>query len=110
MDAARAIGGTPLRVLLRHVLPNCIAPYIIIATAGLGGAILTEASLSFLGLGTPPPHPSWGGMLAGQARQYMERAPWLAIAPGVALSLVVFGFNLLGDALRDALDPRLRRG
>ena len=85
-----------------------MAPYLILASAGLGGAIITEASLSFLGVGTPPPEPSWGLMLSGTARQYLEKAPWLSLFPGVAISLAVFGFNLFGDALRDIWDPRLR--
>lgn len=108
IEAARAIGGGNLHIILRHILPNCVAPYIIVATAGLGWTILVESSLSFLGLGVPEPEPSWGGMLSGAGRQFMTTAPWLAIFPGVALSLAVFGFNLLGDALRDVLDPRLR--
>lgn len=95
-------------MLWRHVLPNILAPIIVVATVGLGNAILIEASLSFLGLGTQPPEPSWGNMLAGTARQYFEVAPWLALYPGVALSLAVLAFNLLGDSLRDVLDPRLR--
>ncbi|MFB9950495.1 ABC transporter permease [Rhizobium puerariae] len=103
--AARNLGLTNVRILLVHVLPNCIAPFIILATAGLGSAILSEASLSFLGLGTPPPEPSWGAMLSGKTQRYMIQAPWLAIAPGMAITIVVFGFNFLGDALRDVLDP-----
>ncbi|MBI4498095.1 MAG: ABC transporter permease [Chloroflexi bacterium] len=110
IDAARAVGATDSRILMFHMLPNAMAPYIILATAELGGAILIEASLSFLGLGTPPPHPSWGAMLSGAAQQYAQRAPWMAIFPGLAITGAVFGFNLLGDALRDVLDPRLRRG
>ncbi|MFH1486141.1 MAG: ABC transporter permease [Chloroflexota bacterium] len=110
VDAARAIGGSDVHIMLRHVLPNCVAPYIIVATAGLGWTILVESSLSFLGLGVPQPEPTWGGMLSGAGRQFATSAPWLAVFPGVALSLAVFGFNLLGDALRDVLDPRLRRG
>ncbi|MEK7872688.1 MAG: ABC transporter permease subunit, partial [Chloroflexota bacterium] len=85
------------------------APFIVIASTTMGLAILTEASLSFLGVGTPPPNPSWGAMLSGTGRSYVEIAPWLAIFPGLALTLTVFGFNLLGDALRDILDPRLRK-
>jgi len=110
IDAANAIGATGPRILFRHLLPNCFAPYLILVSAELGGAILTEASLSFLGLGVPPPNPSWGAMLSGAAQQYVERAPWMAIFPGLAISAVVFGFNIFGDALRDVLDPRLRRG
>jgi peptide/nickel transport system permease protein len=108
VEAARSIGASDVRIVMRHVLPNVLAPIIVLATAGLGGAILAEGSLSFLGLGTPPPTPSWGGMLSGSSRIYMERAPWLAIFPGLALTLAVLGFNTLGDALRDYLDPRLR--
>lgn len=110
IEAAKAIGAPGIRVLLRHMLPNCLAPWLILVSAELGGAILTEASLSFLGLGTPPPDPSWGAMLSGAAQQFMERAPWMAIFPGLAISAVVFGFNMFGDSLRDVLDPRLRRG
>lgn len=109
VEAARAVGSSGWRIVFRHVLPNCLAPYIVLATAELGAAIIVEASLSFLGLGTPPPEPSWGGMLAGSGRSYLERAPWIAIFPGLVMSLVVFGFNLLGDAVRDIWDPRLRR-
>jgi peptide/nickel transport system permease protein len=108
IEAARATGAGHGRIIRRHILPNIAAPVIVIATLGLGNAILAEASLSFLGLGVPPPDPSWGRMLSGSARTYMERAPWLAIFPGIALSLAVFGFNMFGDALRDLLDPRLR--
>ena len=108
MDAARAIGAGNLRIMIKHITPQCVAPWIIIATSALGIAILTEASLSFLGLGVPPPTPSWGGMLSGSARDYFIIAPWMAIWPGLGLSLAVYGFNLFGDALRDALDPRLR--
>lgn len=108
IEAARAVGATDLRIVIRHVLPNVAAPIIVLATAGLGGAILAEGSLSFLGLGTPQPTPSWGGMLSGSSRTYMEKAPWLAIFPGLALTIAVLGFNTLGDALRDHLDPRLR--
>jgi peptide/nickel transport system permease protein len=108
IEAARAIGCGHLRILLRHVLPNVLATIVVVATIGLGGVILAEAALSFLGYGVPPPHPSWGAMLSGTGRTYMYNAPWIAIWPGVAISLVVFGFNMLGDALRDVLDPRLR--
>jgi peptide/nickel transport system permease protein len=108
VEAGRAIGCTDSRLLFQHILPNCLSSYLILASAGLGNAILAEAALSFLGLGTPPPEPSWGTMLSGAAQQYVWRAPWMAIFPGVAISLAVFGFNLLGDALRDVLDPRLR--
>ena len=108
VDAARAIGANNVRIMVQHITPQCIAPFLIIATSALGIAILTEASLSYLGLGVPPPRPSWGGMLSGAARDYFILAPWMAIWPGVGLSLAVYGFNLFGDGLRDALDPRLR--
>ena len=104
-------GGTTCpnsRRYLLHILPNVTAPIIIIATAGLGSVILAEASLSFLGLGTPPPAPSWGGMLSGQAQQFGAQYPWLVVVPGAAITFAVLGFNLLGDALRDVWDPRLR--
>ena len=106
--AARSIGAGDIRIMLQHILPQVVAPWLIIASAGLGTAIIAEASLSFLGLGVPPPAPSWGGMLSGRARDYYAIAPWLAIWPGLAISLTVYGFNLFGDALRDVLDPRLR--
>lgn len=108
VESARAVGSSHLRVMFRHIVPNIVAPYLIVLTAQLGSAILVEASLSFLGLGTAEPTPSWGLMLSGGAPLYAEKAPWLAIFPGVAISLAVFGFNLFGDSLRDALDPRLR--
>ena len=106
--AAQSIGAGNLRIMFFHILPQCVAPWLIIATAALGTAIISEASLSFLGLGIPPPHPSWGGMLSGPARDFYAVAPWMAIWPGLAISLAVYGFNLFGDALRDVLDPRLR--
>ena len=108
VEAARAVGMSEFRIALRHVLPNTLAPLIVLATAQLGSAILTESSLSFLGLGIPEPHPSWGRMLSESAAEYVRTAPWLVIFPGIAISLAVFGTNLLGDALRDILDPRLR--
>jgi len=108
VEAARAIGMSEFRIAVRHVLPNTLAPLIVIMTAQLGAAILTEASLSFLGLGVPEPHPSWGRMLSESAAEYVRTAPWLVIFPGIAISLSVFGTNLFGDALRDILDPRLR--
>ncbi len=108
VEAAKAIGMSDLRIAIRHVLPNTLAPLIVLATAQLGAAILTEASLSFLGLGIPEPYPSWGRMLSESAAEYVRTAPWLVIFPGIAISLVVFGTNLLGDAARDLLDPRQR--
>lgn len=108
IEAARSMGSGHRRIVFQHILPNVMAPMIVMATAGFGGAILSEAALSFLGVGTPPPEPSWGIMLSGAAQQFIRVAPWMAIFPGIAISLVVFGFNLFGDALRDALDPRLR--
>jgi peptide/nickel transport system permease protein len=108
IEAAKAMGMGEMRIAFRHILPNTLAPLIVLATAGLGGAILTEASLSFLGLGVPEPHPSWGRMLSESAAEYVRTAPWLVIFPGLAISLAVFGTNLLGDAVRDLLDPRQR--
>ena len=108
VEAAKAIGMSETRIAIRHVLPNTMAPLIVLATAQLGSTILIEASLSFLGLGVPEPHPSWGRMLSESAAEYVRTAPWLVIFPGVAISFVVFGTNLLGDALRDLLDPRQR--
>jgi peptide/nickel transport system permease protein len=108
VEAARAVGSQHWRVMARHIIPNVMAPYLIMLTAQLGNAILVEASLSFLGLGTAEPTPSWGLMLSGSAAAYAEKAPWVAIFPGLAITLAVFGFNLFGDSLRDALDPKLR--
>jgi peptide/nickel transport system permease protein len=108
VEASRAAGASHLRTLARHVAPNILASVIIVASTSLGFVILVEAAVSFLGYGVPPPQPSWGGMLSATGRQYMMRAPWLSIFPGCALSLAVFGFNVLGDALRDLLDPRLK--
>jgi peptide/nickel transport system permease protein len=108
IEAAKSIGMSETRIALRHVLPNTIAPLIVLATAQLGSTILTEASLSFLGLGIPEPYPSWGRMLSESAVEYVRTAPWLVIFPGIAISLAVFGTNLFGDALRDILDPRQR--
>jgi peptide/nickel transport system permease protein len=110
VEAARALGAGHLRIMIRYLLPNVAATIIILATIGLGAAILAESALSFLGFGVPPPYPSWGAMLSGSGRSFMYRAPWMAIWPGAAISLAVFGFNMLGDALRDVLDPRLRGG
>jgi len=108
VEAARAMGMSEVRIALKHVLPNTLAPFIVLTTAQLGSAILVEAALSFLGLGIPEPYPSWGRMLAESAAEYMMQAPWLVIFPGLVISLLVFATNLLGDALRDLLDPRLR--
>ena len=108
IDAARASGYGHMRIILRHMLPNVMAPILIMGTAFLGEAILLEASLSFLGLGVQEPVAAWGLMLRGAAVEFAETAPWMAIFPGLAISLAVFGFNLFGDSLRDALDPRLR--
>jgi peptide/nickel transport system permease protein len=108
IEAARALGVRHARIAFRHILPNTFGPFVVLVTAQLGGAILAEAALSFLGLGVPEPHPSWGRMLSIAAAEYAQKAPWLVIYPGLAISLAVFGTNLLGDALRDGLDPRLR--
>jgi peptide/nickel transport system permease protein len=108
VEAARAVGMSELRIAVSHVLPNTLAPLIVLATAQLGSAILVESALSFLGLGVPEPHPSWGRMLSESAAEYVRTAPWLVIFPGIAISAVVFGTNLLGDAIRDMLDPRQR--
>ncbi|PYN02378.1 MAG: ABC transporter permease [Candidatus Rokuibacteriota bacterium] len=108
VEAARALGVRHVRIAFRHILPNTIGPFIVLCTAQLGSAILVEATLSFLTLGVPEPYPSWGRMLSVSAAEYAQKAPHLVLFPGVAISLVVFGSNLLGDALRDTLDPRLR--
>src|SRR5438067_3583220 len=108
IEAARALGVRHLRIAFRHILPNTVGPFIVLCTAQLGSAILVEATLSFLSLGVPEPYPSWGRMLSVSAAEYAQKAPHLVLFPGVAISLAVFGSNLLGDALRDVLDPRLR--
>ncbi|HZQ98683.1 MAG TPA: ABC transporter permease [Chloroflexota bacterium] len=110
VEAARCLGAGHGRVLVRHVLPNVFTTVIVLATVQLGAAILAESTLSFLGYGVPPPYPAWGSMLSGTGRAFMLQSPWLSIWPGLAISLAVFGFNVLGDALRDELDPRLRGG
>jgi peptide/nickel transport system permease protein len=110
VEAAHAIGCRHPRIILSHILPNVTAPILVIASIWLGNAILIEATLSFLGLGTQPPTPSWGLMLSSTGRAFMEQAPWLAVFPGLAISLAVLGFNLFGDTLRDAWDPKLRKG
>ena len=106
--SARAVGAGGWRIMIKHMIPNAFALYLVIVTFHLGGAIIAEASLSFLGVGSPPDVPSWGGMLSGAASQYVAIAPWLAVFPGAAIFIVVFSWNVLGDALRDVLDPRLR--
>ena len=106
--AAVASGASQWRIMFRHIAPNCLAPFLVVLTAGIGGAIIAEATLSFLGLGLPPPTASWGRDLQEGASRLIESAPWLSIFPGIAISLTVYGFNLLGDALRDVFDPRLR--
>jgi peptide/nickel transport system permease protein len=108
IESARALGAGHVRIMIRHILPNVAATIIVLATIGLGAFILAESALSFLGFGVPPPYPSWGGMLSGSGRAFFLDAPWIAIFPGLAISMAVFGFNMLGDALRDVLDPRLR--
>ena len=108
VDAVRAMGGSDLRLMFVHILPNVASTIIVLATLTLGRAILAEAVLSFLGVGIPPPQPAWGSMLSGVARTYFLAAPWMAIWPGVFISITVISWNLLGDALRDIMDPRLR--
>ena len=109
-QAADSIGSAKWRAFIRHVLPNIVAPLIIIFSINIGGAIMSEASLSFLGFGLPPETPSWGTLLSWEGRRYMEQAPWLALWPGLLLTLVVYSLNMFGDAMRDLLDPRLRGG
>jgi len=108
VEAALALGASGLRVVVRHIVPNTLAPLIVLTTAQMGSAILVEAALSFLGLGVPEPYPSWGRMLSVSAAEFAQRAPWVVIFPGAAISVVVFASNLLGDSLRDFFDPRLR--
>ena len=110
IEAARAVGVPTKRILIRHLLPNILPVEILGFSIGIGGMIMAEAGLSFLGFGLPPPIPSWGGMISGPGRTYMIRAPWMLLWPGIALSLVIYGINVLGDAMRDILDPRLRGG
>ncbi|MFC2021303.1 ABC transporter permease [Chloroflexota bacterium] len=110
VEAAVSVGCSPMRILTKHILPNIMAPLIILFSTRVPNVIITEASLSFLGFGIPPPTPSWGGMLSGAARNYMYVAPWIVIWPGIALSIVVYGVNMFGDAVRDLLDPRLIGG
>ncbi|MGH2588817.1 MAG: ABC transporter permease [Dehalococcoidia bacterium] len=110
VEAAYGTGASSLRIMARHILPNLMTVIIVVATARLGSAILVESALSFLGLGPPPPNPTWGSMLSGDAIYIMQTAWWLAVFPGAAITLVVLGFNLFGDALRDVLDPRMRGG
>ncbi len=108
VEAAHVVGGGHLHIILRHILPNVLPVIIVLATLQLGAAVLAEATISFLGFGIPPPFPSWGQMLAGRARELGPHYPWIVLAPGAAIFLTVYGFNMLGDALRDMLDPRLR--
>lgn len=108
VESARAVGASSGRIVLMHIIPNVFAPVLVVAASLVGTAVLAEASLSFLGLGVPPPEPTWGNLLAGQNRDLFEVAPWLAIFPGLAITVTVLAFNLFGDALRDLLDPRTR--
>jgi peptide/nickel transport system permease protein len=110
LQAAIVVGDSTPTIFIKHILPNILAPLIIIFSMSIPGTILAEAGLSFLGFGVPPPTPTWGGMLSGDARTYMFRAPWMAFFPGLVLSVLVFAVNMTGDALRDVLDPRLRGG
>lgn len=108
VDAARAVGASDWRLIFRHITPNVVAPFLVFATGQVGWAIIVLSALAFLGVASPPPEPSWGGMLSEGSRSYAERAPWLAVAPGFFIVATVFGFNIFGDVLRDILDPRLR--
>jgi peptide/nickel transport system permease protein len=108
VHAAQSMGASTTRVLLQHILPNVLPPIIVLFTTRVGAVILVESGLSFLGFGVPPPAPTWGGMLSGSGRTFMYMAPWLALAPGLAITIVVYAINVLGDAMRDLLDPRMR--
>jgi peptide/nickel transport system permease protein len=108
VHAAQSTGATMPRILWKHILPNVMAPVIVLFTTRVGAVILAESGLAFLGLGVPPPAPTWGGMLSGSGRSYMYMAPWLALAPGLCITVVVYAINVFGDALRDLLDPRMR--
>jgi peptide/nickel transport system permease protein len=108
VEAARSIGASKLRIMMRHILPQCVAPYLILATTHLGVAIIIEASLGFLGVGIPPPTPTWGNMLSDALNSGLTPPWWLVLFPGIAITITVLAFNLLGDGIRDALDPRLR--
>jgi len=108
VHAAQSTGATMPRILWKHILPNVMAPVIVLFTTRVGAVILAESGLAFLGLGVPPPAPTWGGMLSGSGRSFMYLAPWLALAPGLCITIVVYGINIFGDALRDLLDPRMR--
>ena len=108
VEAARAVGCPTWRILIKHILPQIWAPLIVVYTVALGGIIIGEAVISYLGFGIPPPQPSWGGMLSLEGQKYMLEQPWLAFWPGLALAIVIYGVNMLGDAMRDLLDPRLR--
>ena len=109
IHASRAVGCHDIRVMIRHIIPNLIGPIAVVFSITVGGAVLAEAGLSFLGLGVPPPTPTWGGMLSGPGRSYLQEAPWMAIAPGVAIAALVWGVNMMGDVLRDEIDPWTRR-